>query len=270
MSSIARLSTCLALVAVSCRPDTIELSYRFEEGRVLHYEMNAHAEARWDIRGPGEGSYDVSFEVIETVRSVDANGALVLVEMRPLPAEERGLPSPGLESRSFSLRLGDDGEVIDVLDLDGVAASALSNEEIAFIGTYRPALPTERVRLDDSWRAPQEIAAGPTFQQLDMSGRLASFARDERGRLATMTFDGSGPVRWETILPQGAATLEGTADSSGSALFDIDGGYLRSGDSTTIGDFQVRVLPGGGRAPISGTLHLELELTIAQTKTAVV
>lgn len=264
MPRIARLSLCIALLAVSCRPDTIDLSYGYQEGRVLRYRMDAHAAAEWDIRGPGSGSYDVSFEVIETVSAVDATGALILIEMRPLPAEERGLPSPGLESRSFSLRVGPDGEVQEVLDLNGVAASALSNEEIAFIGTYRPALPPERVHLRDSWTATQEIAAGPTFQQLDMTGILVSLGRDETGRLATIDFEGSGPVQWETMLPQGAATLEGAADASGSAVFDLDAGYLRSGDSETVGDFEVRVLPGGGRAPISGTLHLELELTVQQ------
>ncbi|MDQ3963483.1 MAG: hypothetical protein M3277_06170 [Actinomycetota bacterium] len=268
MSRIARLSVCLALLAVSCRPDTIELAYSFDAGRVLRYRMGAHAEAQWDIRGVGEGSYDVSFEVIETVESVDESGALVLVEMRPLPAEERGLPSPGLESRSFSLRLGHDGQVEEVLDLNGVAANALTNEEIAFIGTYRPALPSGRVHLQETWRASQEIAAGPTFQQLDVQGVLASLGRDRAGRLATIDFDGSGPVNWETVLPQGAATLEGAAETSGSAVFDIDGGYLRSGDSRIVGDFDVRVLPGGGRAPISGALHLELELTVEQTEGA--
>jgi len=265
MSWLTRSFMCVALIAVSCRPDAIELAYVYDAGRVLSYQMDAHAEARWDIRGTGSGSYDVSFEVIETVQSVDATGALVLVEMRPLPAEERGLPSPGLESRSFSLRLGTDGELQDVLDLNGVAASALSNEEIGFIGTYRPALPMERIHLHDSWRVARDIAAGATFSQLDMRGVLAALGRDESGRLATIDFDGSGPVRWETLLPQGAATLEGTADTSGSAIFDIDGGFLRSGDSTTVGDFEVRVLPGGGRAPISGTLHLELELTVNQS-----
>lgn len=265
MSWIARSVICLALIAVSCRPDTIELTYVYDAGRTLSYRMNAHAEARWDIRGVGNGSYDVSFEVIEAVESVDATGALVLVEMRPLAAEERGLPSPGLESRSFSLRLGTDGEIQEVLDLNGVTASALSNEEIAFIGTYRPALPSEPVHLQDSWRAARDIEAGATFSQLEMRGVLAVLGRDGSGRLATIDFDGSGPVRWETALPQGAATLEGTAATSGSAIFDIDGGFLRSGDSTTVGDFEVRVLPGGGRAPISGTLHLELELTVAQT-----
>lgn len=264
MSRTARLCLCIALLAVSCRPDTIELSYGYQEGRVLTYRMDAHASARWDIRGPGSGSYDVSFEVIETVSSVDESGVLVQVEMRPLTAEEGGLPSPGLERRAFSLRLDLNGEVQEVLDLNGVAASALSNEEIAFIGTYRPALPTERVRLQDSWHATRDISAGATFSQLDLTGILTTLGRDESGRLATIDFEGAGPVRWETALPQGAATLEGTADASGSTIFDIDGGFLRSGQSATVGDFEVRVLPGGGRAPISGTLHLELELTVEQ------
>lgn len=256
------LCALVALTSVACRPDTVALEYQIEAGAELVYRIDAHAEASWDIGGSGEGSYDVSFEVTERVRSVDDDGAVVDVEMQPLDATERGLPSPGLESRSFRLRLGPGGEVLEILNLDGITASALDPEQLAFIGTYRPALPEQRVRLDDTWAAQRPLDIGATFQQLESRGRLRSLDRDQRGAIALIAFEGRGPLLWETRLPQGEATLRGTAATRGSAEFDIEDGLLRSAHSLTGGDFEVRVLPGGGAAPISGTLHLELELEV--------
>ena len=262
-----RIAVALGVVAialVSCNPDTISLRYRFQEGTEATYQMKATATADWDIEGPGGGSYDISFTVTETIESVTGEEATVVVDMQPESQDERGLPTPGLERRTFSLLLGPNGEVRAILDLDGVPGGELDNEQLAFIGTYRPALPEGPVTLHDTWSARREIATGATFQQLDTTGRLDALDRDGRGRIAEIGFTGTGPLRWETELPQGTAILDGAAQTDGDALFDIDDGILRSATSLTIGDFDVRIVPGGGQAPISGTLHLELRLTIEQ------
>jgi len=254
----------LILAASACRPDTVELGYRFSEGASFSYEMQAVAHATWQIAGRGTGSYDVSFEVTETVRSADETGATVEVQMSPLDSSEEGLPSP-LESRSFTLELGPMGEVVRVLDVDGITAAALDPEEIAFIGTYRPALPSQPIRLHDSWPATQELSGAAAPQQIETTGTLDALGRDAAGDIAHVDLEGVGPVTWTTGLPQGAATLEGIATTDGRAIVDIGGGFLRRASSTTVGDFDVRVAPGGGRAPIGGTLHLELRLKIRQT-----
>lgn len=256
------------LVVVSCRPETIELRYRFIEGTTITYRMDAHAEARWQIAGEGAGSYDVSFEVTETIRSADANGATVEVRMDPVDAREQGLPSPGLESRVFSLELGPAGEVLRVLDVNGITATALDPQEVAFIGTYRPALPEAPVRLHERWSATQALPTGSAPGEIETTGVLDALGRDARGNVAYIDFDGEGRLLWSTQLPQGQASLEGTARTDGRAIVDIEGGFLRTAGSTTSGDFAVRIAPSGGRAPVGGTLHLELELTIAQIERA--
>jgi hypothetical protein len=254
------------LLLVACLPDTVELSYRFEEGATQMYRMTAHAEASWDVAGRGHGSYDVSFEVNETVQSVDEDGAVVVVKMIPdtEEAKESGLPSPGLEQRTFSLRLGPNGEVLEVLQLDGIRASVLDHDELAFIGTYRPPLPKGKVRLQDEWSDEREVLLGSTLQQIERTATLSGFRADGGSDLALIRFTGRSPLEWITSLPQGDAQLTGEASTRGRASFDIDGGSLDGASSTTTGRFDVRVLPGEGAAPIAGTLRLDLELRVTR------
>ncbi len=254
----------LMLVAAmtACRPDTVELAYRYAPEASITYEMRAHAVASWDIGGPGEGSYDVTFEVTETVESTDAQSVVVSVVMVPLEVDERGLPSPGSRERSFALRIGPNGEVFEVLEVDGVPAEALDPDELAFIGTYRPPLPPHPVRLRDTWRAQQQVDLESVFQQVVTTGQLQGLRRDAEGKIAEVDYSGEGPLVWMTTLPQGEAELTGSAVTSSEAEVDIDGGFLRSAASSTTGDFDVRVDPGGERAPIVGTLRLDLELSL--------
>src|ERR671919_105914 len=121
------LVTLFALLAPSCRSDEIELSYEYEAGDSLSYTMTAT-------------------EKIESL----ADGAIVTVVMEPVEVEEDGLPSPGTEDRTFKLRIGQSGEVLEVLEVDGVPASALDQEQLSLIGTYRPPLPLDPVGLDDT------------------------------------------------------------------------------------------------------------------------
>jgi hypothetical protein len=256
------LSVLVALVATACRPDTVELAYRYPAEGTITYRMDAHASAEWDIGGPGSGSYDVTFEVTETVESSEGDGVVVSVLMVPLEVEEQGLPSPGAKQRSFALRIDPNGDVLEVLEVDGVPAQALDPDELAFIGTYRPPLPLEPVQLRDSWRSQQEVQLGAVFQQVASSGRLDGLHRDEGARIARLNYSGEGPLVWATTLPQGKAELTGSATSVSEAQLDIDGGFLRTASSTTSGNFEVRVDPGGEQAPIVGTLQLDLDLTL--------
>lgn len=248
----------------ACRPDAVEIAYRFEIGQTISYRMTARAEAQWDIGEPGAGSYQVAFEVTETVRSTDRDGAVVDVEMIPIPEDTRedGLPSPGLERRSFSLRLGEDGEVSEVLQLDGIEASVLDQDQLAFIGTYRPPLPPGPARLRDVWSDERRIRVGSSVRQIDTEGMLVGFRRDGDLRLARIEFTGRGPLEWVTTLPQGEAQLSGDAATAGTGLVDIDAGTIIEATSSTLGDFDVRVVPPGGLAPITGILHLDLRLSV--------
>lgn len=261
-SRVAVLLLFVALGAAACRPDTVALTYRYPADGTITYRMDAHASAAWDIGGTGNGSYDVSFDVTETVQSSEEGEVVVSVLMVPLEVEEQGLPSPGAKQRSFALRIDPNGQVLEVLEVDGVPATALDPDELAFIGTYRPPLPEEPIRLRDTWRSEQEVQLGAVFQQVASTGELDGLRRDSEGRIARLSYSGEGPLVWATTLPQGEAELTGSATSESEAELDIDGGFLRTATSSTSGTFEVRVDPGGERAPIVGTLRLDLDLEL--------
>ena len=250
------------LALASCRPDTVEIAYRFPEGARFAYTLVARADAAWNIGSPGNGSYEVTFEVTETIRSSDGDGTTVAVTMDPVEVAEDNLPSPGAERRSFTLRVGDNGEVLDVLEVDGVPASALDAEQLVFIGTYRPPLPLEPITLHDDWEAQQELRAQSAFHEIATAGELVGLGRDEDGKLARLLYEGIGPLSWTTELPQGAAELTGSVRTTSRADFDIDGGFLRASSSSTSGDFDVRVVTEEGTLPLTGKLRLDLDLEL--------
>jgi hypothetical protein len=252
------------LLLPACRSDKLSLEYRFSPDTELTYRLTAEADASWEIGEPGQGSYEVTFDVTERVESVDDEGAVVSVEMSPLEVHETGLPSPGAEQRSFTLRVGSNGEVLEVLDVNGVPAAALDHDELAFIGTYRPPLPLDPVGLRQSWSARQVVNLDLISQAISTRGRLLGLRRDDH-RLAELGYSGEGPLKWETTLAQGQAELDGSTTTRGEAELDVDGGYLRSATSTTSGDFDVRVVPSTGNVPVEGTLHLDLVLRIRKT-----
>jgi hypothetical protein len=153
MALLTRLCiACVLLVGAACRSEELALRYEFASDAFLSYRLTAEADAFWDIGTPGSGSYRVTFTVSERIVSTDENGAVVAVTMQPEEVSERGLPSPGAEDRSFTLRVGQNGEVREVIQVDGVPATALDHDELAFIGTYRPPLPIDPVELHETWR----------------------------------------------------------------------------------------------------------------------
>ena len=252
----------MVLLASGCRSDSVSLDYRYEPGSELTYDLVATARSNWDIAGGGEGSYRVEFEVSEVVESSDGGEAVIEISLTPTEVDEQGLPSPGNSPRSFTLRVGSNGEVLEVLSVDGVPAESLDPDQLVFIGTYRPPLALEPVSLRETWRSSQEVQVGPVFQQVESIGTLAGLDRDGRGKHAHIDYSGEGPLSFTTTLPQGTAELTGSASTTTAAIFDLDEGQLRSSESTTEGTFEVRVVPALGGAPLTGTLNFQLGLSL--------
>lgn len=257
------ISFLVALVA--CRPDTIPLTYTLSAGSVLTYRLAVHAEAEWDIAGEGRGHYDVVFDVNETVLSSDAQGSLVRVAMTPTSVTEEGLPSPGPVTRSFTMRIGTEGEVLEVVEVEGLPAEAVEADDLSFIGTYRPPLPDAPVRLGDGWRAEQELQVGQLFQHIETQGRLNALRLGPDGtRLARLSYEGEGPLVWATTLSRGEAELKGSARITTTATFAIDDGYLERARSLTEGSFDVQVVQGAAAPPIRGTLALAVDVDLTR------
>ncbi len=255
------LTALIALQACS-RPDTVGLSYRFRPGSSVSYRLTARADASWDIGRRGQGSYEVSFRVDERVESVQERGAIVSITMTPTEVDEAGFPSPGSERRSFSLQVDGKGDSVSVLRGQGGSAQELDADQVAFIATYRPPLPRTRVRLHGGWRDVQELRSESVSQRVETLGRLEELGRDAQGNLATLGYSGRGPLVLTAALREGQSELRGMSTTAVDALLDIERGLLRKARSSTEGDFSVRVLPSRGAAPITGTLHLDLDLTL--------
>jgi len=251
-----------ALLLAGCRSDSVSLDYQYEPGTELEYELIATAKSTWDIAGRGEGTYSVTFDVTESVESSGDEDAVIKISLTPTNVVERGLPAPGNSPRTFTLRVGPNGEVLEVLEVDGVPAESLDPDQLVFIGTYRPPTALEPVTLQDTWRSSQEVQVGPVFQQVDTLGTLEALDRDGRGKFAQIDYVGDGPLSFTTTLPQGTAELTGSATTTTAAIFDLDAGVLRSSNSTTKGTFEVRVAPALSGAPITGTLNFELNLDL--------
>jgi hypothetical protein len=257
------VSVLLLLGGAACRPDTVDLEYRFPPG-VREYRLEASGSARWDIGGGGQGSYRAIFDVTERVREDDGETAVVEVRMSPVEVVEEGLPAPGSGDRSFALRLDRYGGVPEVLEVDGVDAAELDPDELVFIGTYRPALPLDPVKLRGEWDSERLFDVGRVFQEIQARGTLESLYLDGDGPVAELSYTGEGPLQWTTQLPQGLAELVGSGTTEQHARFDVDDGVLREASSTTAGTFEVRVVPTGDTGtPLTGTLELDLELTVS-------
>ena len=254
----------VALATSSCRSDTVELGYSYDIEH-LEYVLTARATAQWQIGEPGRGSYEVRFQVDEEIQPQAGGGAIVDVTITPLEVEEDGLLPPGSEERRFRLELGPSGEKLDVLEVGGVPATDLDDDELALIGTYRPPLPLEDVGLGDTWDAEQQVALESVFQQIQTTGELRRLQRNGDGnRVAVLSYAGSGPIEQTLALPQGNAELSGNTSISIDAELDIDRGVLLQATSVTQGEFDARVVRGGEEAPIVGTIQLRLTLDIRE------
>jgi hypothetical protein len=176
--------------------------------------------------------------------------------------EERGLPSPGSQRRSFRLRLGPNGEKLEVLEVDGVPAADLDRDELAFIGTYRPCLALDPVSLHQTWPCRQGFQLANLSQEVVTVGELNGLTEDQDGEIAEIGYSSSGPLQLQTTLPQGSAQLDGTEETTSVAEFDIAAGFLRSGTSTTTSEFEVSVEPLGGGAAETGSLSQDLKVQI--------
>lgn len=266
MKRRAALLVVVATLMTACRTDTVTLEYRYDAAtEQLQYVLTARAQAEWNIGERGRGSYRVRFEVTEDIQPQPGGGAIVNVTMTPLEVEEQGLLPPGAEERRFRLELGPNGEKLDVVEVGGVPATELDDDELALIGTYRPPLPLEPVGLDDTWAAREELKLRSVSQQIATTGVLEELRRNDEGdRVAVLGYNGAGPLTHVLELPQGEATVSGDTSVGIDAEFDIDRGVLLRATSITEGTFEARVIPQGEEVPITGTLDLQLQLDIRE------
>ena len=257
--TVVAIAVVFVLVSTSCRTDTVDLSYRFPVGSRLTYEVVSQVQAQWNIGTEGSGSYRVTFDVTEEVRSVDEDGAVVSLDLERTSAEEDNFTPPG--DSSFTVRVDPHGAVRDVIEVDGVAATLLEPEQRSLIRTYRPLLAVEPVRLYEEWDALQEFE-GPEFEEIKVVGRLERLDVDESGEFADVSYTGRGPLIGTRELPEGNAELSGSTSTTGEAIIGLDDGVLREATSTTRYNFDVTVVPEDAGTPLNGTLQINETLEL--------
>lgn len=251
----------LVLLLPACRPETVDLVYRFPEGSRLHYELVSTVEASWDLEGrePDRGSYRVVFDLVEAVESADEDGAIVSLDLNRTSAEEDNFPAP--DDSSMTVGVANDGSVVEIVEVDGVAANFIEPERRSIIRTYRPQLASEPVRLYQEWSAEQGFQ-GPEFEQVSLVGKLEALNSDDQGNYAELRFRGSGPLIGTAEVAEGPAELDGELTTNIDASIDLEEGVLRSSSSTTTYDFDVSVTPQDTTNPTTGTLHIEETLEL--------
>lgn len=251
----------VAVAGPACRPDTVELAYRFPAGSTLTYEMIATVHANWDIGTEGEGSYRVAFDITEEVVSVNEDGAVVTLDLARTSVEQDNFTPPS--DSSFTVRVDEQGAVREVVEVEGVAANLLLPEQKSLVLTYRPLLALQPVSLHEYWPASQAYE-GEQFQALEVVGRLEKLDRDDQGDFAGLSYTGSGPLIGSRELPEGNAELSGSTRTEGEAIVDLNDGILRTASSSTSYEFDVNVVPRDATNPISGTLEIEQDLELTK------
>lgn len=253
-------------MASACRPDSVKLEYRFTTGKTLKYKLVAAVEAEWDVAGEGSGSYEATFDVTQRVESSDASGSVLAVELRRTSSDQNNFAPPG--DSSFKVRVDRHGAVLGVLEVDGVAASLLSDDQRAVIRGVLPKLPLEGVGLYAEWPALQEFE-GPQFERISFTGKLERLDVDEGKEFAGISYTGRGPLIGTADLPQGEAELTGMTSARGEAVLDLEEGILQTATSTSESDFDVTVIPEDTGNSIAGSLRINetIELTrISETE----
>ncbi|MDQ3985089.1 MAG: hypothetical protein M3280_01130 [Actinomycetota bacterium] len=255
------LVVALSMLLPACRPETVDLVYRFPEGSTLRYELVSAVKASWDLEGrePDEGSYRVAFDLTETVESADQDGAIVSLDLTRTSVEEDNFPPP--DSSSMTVGVATNGSVVEIVEVDDVPAGFIEPERRSIIRTYRPQLAAEPVRLYQEWPAEQGFQ-GPESEQVSLVGKLEGLDTDDQGDFAKLRFRGSGPLIGTAEVAEDTADLDGELRTNIEAMIDLEEGVLRSSSSITTYDFDVSVTPQDATNPITGTLHIEETLEL--------
>lgn len=248
------------LVLVSCSKETVEPVYSYPAG-TARYRLEATGAARWNVGGRDSGSYRISYRVKETIRRT-GSGALVTLELTPTDVEQDKLLPLGSETRSFTLRLGAKGEVLEVVEVDGLPPRDLNPDELTLIAAFRPPLPIGAVAVRDRWRSDQAVELDGVSERLTTRGRLDALGVDSAGEFARLSYEGSGTLTGRPSFEFGRAGLEGPITTRGTGIFDLGGGFLRQGRLVTTARFEVELDRRRQLPAIVGTMRTELRVDV--------
>jgi hypothetical protein len=205
---------------------------------VLRYEVHVHSisDTAIDGRAPEHKDEDVRLVAEHTVVSIGHDGALVRVRVG-----EQGAPPA-----SFLVRFDDGGQVHAVQAEDGGGVSPLGLAEIFPAAAASP--PTHGLSPGKRWKIdePVRLPGADADARLRGTGRLTRLVSRDGDDLAYVSTTASLPLRTSTTATEGSVALRGTQRLRQQAVYDLGDGAVREATSTTVGRFDLTLLPPSG------------------------
>lgn len=239
----------------SCRPDTVRLTYRPAVGDVSRYEVRVRSESevRIGIAAPEVRTELAVLTAEHTVVEAGSDGVRVEVVLT-----EEGEPA-----RRFSVVFDRSAQLRTVESIEGVPEEALGTFGIAEIfPAAAGAPPDELLAPGERWVIDEEFSLpGSPATRLDGTGRLLELGVVDGEDVARIESHARLPLSAVRPSSLGELRLDGVQEGDYRATHDLDDGSVRSASSTTVGRYDLDVVPPpgqGGRA-VPGSLEVRVE-----------
>ena len=243
-----------AALAASCRPATVELSFRPQVGAQYRYRVEVRQVTLTRL-GDQPEERKVENTVIEaddTVLDSGPEGVRVRVELR----------RPGGPARSFVLFFERAGQLSGVERVEGLPAEVLTSLAGADQGfpaalggpPDRPLAPGERWVVD----APVRLAGAPPTR-LTGWGRLVELKVEKGRKLAAVEGLTRLPVRRSSAIRSGTVELDGVETTESTVVHALSDGSVERAVAETRGRFRLVLnAPGGSTGPVTGSLTIDV------------
>lgn len=255
MRRLAAVLLALPLVA-SCRAHTVEVTFRPEVDAVYRYEVTvtSRSETRLDGEEPEVQEDRVVLQSQHTVLDAGPSG----VRVRVVLAQEGTVP------RAFVVRFDRAAQLESVEAVEGPTGDAAGGLGISEIFPTAAGAPPDRsLAPGDRWGVDDAVvvpgADGPA--RLRGEGRLVELGVVEGHDVARLV--SRATLRIASSAAVGDLSLAGEQVIEQRATYDLVDGSVRSARSTTVGRYDVEVLPpvGTGGDAVSGTLEVRVTST---------
>jgi hypothetical protein len=257
---VRRLVVLLALVvgatATACQPDTVRLTYRPQVGDVQRYEVRVHSvtEVRIGTAPVERRQEDVVLTAEHTVVQAGSDGIRVQVV----------LSGDGEEPRRFQVVFDRSAQLREVESIEGLPEEALGTFGIAEIFPAAAGAPPDQLLAPGGrWVIDEEVLlpGAPAPTSLRGRGRLLELGVVDGEHVARIESRAQLPLSAVRPSSRGEVRLEGVQDGDYRATHDLDDGSVREASSSTVGRYDIDVVPppGSGARRVPGTLVVRVE-----------
>jgi hypothetical protein len=242
-------------VLVACRPDTVQVAFRPPVGARYRYQVDVTKVRTIQLGsdGPQRTVDDARLEANETVLASGPEGIRVQVELRRV----------GSPPRAFVVLFDRAAQLTAVESIEGLPASILEPFGLSEIFPAAAGAPPARpLSAGEQWTIDDHLTlAGSAPARLRGSGKLVSFGVVGGRKVASIRSSTRLPVSTQSTLQGGQLALEGIERTVSTASRELADGAVEEASSTTGGNYQVTLSPGGQGTPVTGTLTIEVRST---------